>query len=96
MINTNMRSYDYFTLDGKDDYGQPQLSEKKGTVKISINLNSQSAADNVKYRDATYVGLSLDKAIDDSYVIQYGNEKLKITFANPVGKYNQIYMSEMA
>lgn len=91
-----MRYYDYFTYGELDEYGQPRLSAKKGVVKMAINLNSQTAADNIKYRDATYVGLSLDKSIDDSYVIKYGDEMLKITFVNPFGKYNQIYMSEMA
>lgn len=96
MINATMRFYDYFTLGENDDYGQPRLSTKKGSVKMSINLQTQTPADNIKYKDATYVGLTLDKAIDDSYIIQLDEKtRLKVLYVNPFGRYKQVYMAEM-
>lgn len=96
MINASMRFYDYFTLGENDDYGQPQLSSKKGSVKMSINLQSQAVVDNIKFKDATYVGLTLDKKIDDTYVIKLDeNTNLKVLYVNPFGRYKQIYMAEM-
>lgn len=78
MINTQMREYDYYTYGEMNAYGQPQLSkEPKGKIKIAINLLTQTVGDNVLYADAQYSGLTME-AIDDTYVIQYGNEKIKV------------------
>lgn len=96
MINASMRFYDYFTLGENDDYGQPRLSNKKGSVKMSINLQTQTPADNIKYKDATYVGLTLDQAIDDSYIVKLDEKtKLKVLYVNPFGRYKQVFMAEM-
>ena len=95
MINTEMRFYDYFTYGEKDEYGQPQLSEKtQGTIKMAINITSQSTQDNINYKDASYIGLT-HAAIDDTYVIQYGPEKLKVLYVNPMGRYKQAFMKEI-
>ena len=93
MINSDMRYYDYFTFDGLNAYGQPQLSaQTKGTIKIAINTTSQSVQDNIRYKDATYIGLTHDAAVNDTYVIQYGKEKLKVLYINPKGRYKQVFM----
>lgn len=95
MINTEMRFYDYFTYGEKDAYGQPQLSEEtQGTIKMAINITSQSTQDNINYKDASYIGLTY-AAIDDTYVIQYGPEKLKVLYVNPMGRYKQVFMKEI-
>ena len=95
MINTEMHFYDYFTYGEKDDYGQPQLSEEtQGTIKMAINITSQSTQDNINYKDASYIGLT-HAAIDDTYVIQYGPEKLKVLYVNPMGRYKQAFMKEI-
>ena len=96
MINASMRFYDYFTLLDNNEYGQPQLSNKKGSVKMSINLQTQAPVDNIKYKDATYVGFTLDSQIDDSCIIQFDkNTKLKVLYINPFGRYKQVFMAEM-
>lgn len=96
MIITDMRNYNYFIYGDVDKYGQTQIAdEPTGTVKMAINIMSQSVQDNIKYRDCSYIGLTHDKGIDDTYVIEYGNEKLKVLYVNPKGRYKQIYMSEM-
>lgn len=95
MINADMRWYDYFTLDGDNGYGQPQLSEEvTGSVKMAINLSSQSIQDHILYEDAAYIGLTLAQ-LDDTCVIQYGNEKLKVLYVNPKGRYKLVYMKRM-
>lgn len=92
MFNTDMRTYDYFTLGGTDSCGQPVLSAKQGFIKMAIYLNSQNIADNIKYRDAAYVGLTHDAKVNDSYVIQYKDSKLKVLYVNPQGRFKQVYM----
>lgn len=95
MINAQMRNYDYFTLGIDDTYGQPQLSnEVQGQVKMAINITSQSIQDNINYQEATYFGLT-HTLLDDTYVIQYGDKKLKVLYINPVGRYIQVFMSEL-
>lgn len=92
MINTNMRLYTYSTLGENDAYGQPQTNPSTGEIKMSINLVSQNIGDNIKYKDATYIGLTLAN-VDDTYIINYGEEKLKVLYVNPLGRYKQVYMS---
>ncbi len=95
MINTDMRIYNYYTYGEEDSYGQPQLSkEVQGTIKMAINITSQSIQENIKYKNSTYMGLTLGP-VDDTYVIQYGNERLKVLYVNPKGKYKQVFMSEL-
>lgn len=98
MINTDMRVYDFFTLGPEDDYGQrPMPSEDAapvGTVKMAINLTNQLIQDNINYRDANYIGLT-HANVDDTYIIQYGNERLKVLYVNPKGRLKQVYMASV-
>lgn len=95
MINTNMKYYSFSSLGDLDEYGQPITSADKAFIKISITPNIPTMVDNIKYSDATYVGLTLDKNINDTYVINYNGEKLKVLYVNPAGRYKYVYMSEM-
>lgn len=96
MINANMRLYDYFTLGTKDEYGQTAMPDKDATpvgkVKMAINLTSQSVQDNINYVGAQYVGLT-HANVDDTYIIAFGNERLKVLYVNPVGRLNQVFMA---
>lgn len=95
MINTDMRIYDYFTFGEDNGYGQPVLSSSpQGTIKMAINMSSQSVQDNINYQDCNYVGLTMAE-LDDSYVIKYGNEKLKVQYVNPRGRYNLVYLTRI-
>ena len=95
MINNDMRTYNYFLYGDADAYGQPQLSkEPQGTIKIAINITSQSVQDNINYKNASYVGLT-HAAIDDSYVIEYEGRKLKVLYVNPKGRLKQVFLQEI-
>ena len=95
MINTDMRTYNYFTLGDDNGYGQPTISqEPQGTIKMAINMSSQGVQDNINFTDCNYVGLTMDK-LDDSYIIQYGNEKLKVQYINPRGRYTVVYLKQL-
>ena len=94
MINANMRVYDYFTLGAENDYGQPLLSPVViGSIKMSIELSSQQIQDNILYQGATYIGLT-QFPIDDTFVVSYGDKKLKVLYVNSRGRYKQAYMTE--
>ena len=95
MINTQMRFYPYFTFGDKDKYGQAKLSEKpKGQIKMCINISSQTTQDNISFENCKYIGLTY-APIDATYVIQYGDEKLKVLYVNPKGKLNQVYLTNI-
>lgn len=98
MINTAMREYDYYLIGDNDAYGQAQLPAKDavpaGTVKMTVYISSQSIQDNINYKDCQYIGLT-HSAIDDKYVIQYGEERLKVLYVNQQGRMKQVFMSKL-
>ena len=102
MINADMRPYNFYAFGEDNDYGEPQLIKDEqgnpvvqGAIKMAINIISQTISDKIVYKDATYLGLTLDSKVDDTYVIQYGSERLKVLYVNPRGRYKQVFMSAM-
>lgn len=95
MITLDMRNYNYFTFGAKNAYGQPQLSDDvKGTIKMAINTTGTTVQDNVRYKDASYIGLTLGE-VDETFVIDYNGEKLKVLYVNPRGRYKQVFMKNI-
>lgn len=98
MINVDMRLYDYFTLGAPNAYGQPQLpkedAEPAGLIKMAIYTSSQSIQENINYKDCSYIGLTV-APIDDTYIIQYGNERLKVLYVNPKGRFKQVFLQKI-
>ena len=99
MITTDMRLYNYFTIGEPNAYGQPQLpaadATPDGTIQMAIYITSQSIQDNINYKDAAYIGLTHDANVDDTYIIQYENERLKVLYVQPKGRYKQVFMSAL-
>ena len=88
-----MRTYNFFTFGASNAYGQPKLSEHPtGTIKMSISNTSTAIQDNALYKNATYLGLTTAE-VKDTYVIEYGNEKLKVLYVVPVGRLKQVFMT---
>lgn len=96
MINADMRTYNYYTYGALNEYKQPQLSpDVQGTIKIAINSTSQAIQDDIRYKDCTYMGLTHNKTVNDTFVIEYGKEKLKVLYVNPKGKYFQVFLKNI-
>ena len=103
MIGPSMREYEFYKYsDGPNEYGQQTLIKDEngepvvqGTVKLAINNTSTSIQDNIRYKDATYLGLTMDNSITDRYVIQYGAERLKVLYVNPQGRYKQVFLNSI-
>lgn len=102
MINTQMKEYSYYRYNAEPDmYGQLTLIKDangepviQGTVKLAINTSSTAIQDNIRYKDATYIALTR-AIIDDTYVIQYGDERLKVLYVNPQGRYKQVFLNNI-
>ena len=95
MVNTEMRTYNYQTYGKLNEYGQPGLSSEIGTIKMAIYYVTEAIDENSLYSGAQYTGLTHDKNIDATYVIHYGDEKLKVLHVNPAGRYKQAFMARM-
>lgn len=94
MINTDFRKYSFFTLGDIDEYGQPQTTpEAQGTITMAIYITSQSVQDNINYSNAQYVGLTQNN-VNDTYIIEYENKKLKVLYVNPKGRYKQVFLGD--
>lgn len=90
-----MHTYNYFTFGEPNAHAQPQLSKDPvGTIKIAINLTSQTIQENINYKNASYMGLTF-APIDDTYVIAYGESRLKVLYVNPKGRYKQVFLAEI-
>ncbi len=95
MINANMRDYNYYLYGDSNGYGQPTLSkEVQGTIKMSIDTTTQDIQGNVNYKEAKYIGLT-HADVTDKMVIQYGDEKIKVLYVQPKGRYKQAFMGNM-
>lgn len=95
MIVTRMRTYPYSSFGALDAYGQPTLSQEPvGEVKMAIHIASQSVSDTIRYSECEYTGVTLSQ-VDDSMVIHYGDERLKVLYVNTHGRYNVCYMRRM-
>lgn len=96
MINSNIRTYDYFTYSGKNGYGQATLSDTvQGSIKMAIYTSSQSTQDNINYQNCNYIGLTTDKSVNDKMVIQYNQEKLKVLYVNRAGRFIQVFLQKI-
>lgn len=96
MIAADMRLYDYSIFSSvEDDYGQSIEEEQEGKIKMAIYLVNETLNDNSLYSDAQYTGLTLDKNIDETYVINYDNSKLKVLYVSPQGRYKQVFLARM-
>lgn len=94
MINTRMKDYEYYLIQDNDEYGQPQITpEAQGTIKMAISITSQSIQDNINYKNAGYIGLTLGD-VNDKYIIQYGEERLKVLFVYSGGRYKQVFLQK--
>jgi hypothetical protein len=101
MINSDMRNYNYYLLGTENSYGQAALIKDEngepiiqGQIQMSINPITQSILDTVRYSEFTYLGLTHDKNINDTYVIEYGSEKLKVKYINNKSRFTQVFMGK--
>lgn len=104
MIMANMRSYEYYLYDTENnEYGQKVLIKDsngepkvQGTIKLNINITSQSIQDNINYKNAQYIGLTYNTAINDSFVVKYDDKtNLKVLYVNPLGRLKQVFLGEL-
>lgn len=102
MISRDMKTYFYYAFGDSNNYAQQTLIKDEtgepkiqGSIKMAINITSQSIQDNVNYKDSSYIGLTLDKNVSDAYVILYGEEKLKVQYVNPMGRYIQVFLKAL-
>lgn len=96
MINADMYEYKFYTYGDSDGYGQPTLSKDvQGTIKMALYTTSQAIQNNIAYNNASYVGLTHDSKVNDTYVIRFGEKRLKVLYVQQKGRYKQVFMEAM-
>lgn len=99
MIHNNMRYYDYWLISYNENYGQEVIpnddTAPTGKVKLSIYPTSTGTQENILYANCSYVGLTSDAEINDKYIIQYGTERLKVMYKQPIGRYKQVFLKRI-
>lgn len=99
MIVSGMRNYDYFKTVFNAEYGQEHLpaadATPEGKVKLAIFPISTGTQDNILYANCSYVGLTIDAEIEDKYIIQYGEERLKVSYIQPKGRFKQVFLKRV-
>lgn len=96
MINADFREYAFYTYGESDSYGQPALSKDvQGTIKMAIYETATAIQDNIAYKNASYIGLTHDSKVNDTYVIQYENERLKVLYVQKKGRFIRVYLGAM-
>lgn len=101
MIARDMKAYTYYLYGNDNSYGQQTLIKDEfgeplaqGAVTLAIYNTTQAIQDNINYKDSSYVGLTYDNSVNDSFVIQYGEEKLKVLYVAP-GRINQVFLKKI-
>jgi hypothetical protein len=97
MINADMRNYNYY-LYRENDYGQsivPTGAEPAGTVKMAIYTTSQSTQDNILYKNASYVAITHNTEVNDTYQIDYNGERLKVLYVSPQGRFRRVFLEKV-
>lgn len=101
MINAQFRLYDYFSFGDPNSYGVPELIKDQngapavqGTIRMAINLTSQTVQDNISYKDAQYIGFTFG-TITDKDVIDFNGQKLKVLYVNSFGRYKQVFLKQI-
>ena len=95
MINAQMTEYRYYPMK-ENEYSQAVIDEGSfGTILMAINFINQAVSDNPLYTNYTYIGFTLYKDISDIHSVEYGNQKHKVLYVNPMGRYKQVYMAAM-
>lgn len=99
MINSGMRLYDYWLITVNEEYAQEVIPAAEaptaGQVKLSIFPTSTGTQDNILYSNCAYIGLTFDTEIDERFIIQYGKERLKVKYKQPIGRYKQIFLQRI-
>lgn len=96
MIASSMRQYDYYIYT-QNEYGQTVISadaKPAGTVKMAIFPTGQSTQDNILYKNATYIGLTHNSEVDDTYQINFNGERLKVLYVSPQGRFRQVFLAK--
>ena len=103
MISRERRDYEYFRYSEEDNaYGQKTLIKDDennpvvfGTVSMSIFDTANAFTGDVRFKDSKYLGLTNDKFIDTSFVINYKGEHLRVQYIVPRGRYKQVFLNSI-
>lgn len=94
MINRDMKTYAFYILDGENAYAQSIVNDNStGTIKMAIYTTTQAIQANALYKNASYVGITHDTNVNDTYIIEREEERLKVLYTQKDGRYTLVFMA---
>jgi hypothetical protein len=90
-----MREYDYYIYQ-ENEYGQSVISSAPvGKIKMAIYTTSQNTQDNILYKGASYVALTHNSEVNDTFQIDFNGERLKVLYVSAQGRFRQVFLSRV-
>lgn len=90
-----MKAYTFYTLGAENEYGQTIVNDNPtGTIKMAIYTTSQAIQANALYLNASYVGITHDTNVNDTYIIEREDERLKVLYTQKDGRYTLVFMAK--
>lgn len=90
LFNTQAKVIRYTTT--KDDYGQKVPTQTTKMIYVSISPKDVQRISSPAYADVNFIGICSDKTIDDSCVLEADSVQYKVKYAQPLGRFNTLYL----
>lgn len=95
VINRAQVQATLITMGGQDEYGQDLMNElDRKPITLTFGLYNHKQTDDIRYEDVEYTGLTIYDVFDDQ-IIQIGEDRYKVLFANPFGRMRQVFLKRI-
>ena len=82
--------------DYRDEYGQPHKEEEgRRDVDMMIKIAYQTNVQDVRYVDATHIGLTFDRAITDANTIISSSGTYEVLYIIPSRRLTQVFLKKV-
>jgi hypothetical protein len=81
---------------GTDEYGKPLTSiGSSREIEIMITIYKQNNAEDIRFIDATHLGLTAETAITDKHSIIINDEEYKVLYVIPSKRLAQVFLKKV-
>lgn len=96
MIKHLEKTYEVYSQDGKDEYGQLGGRTLVGQAVVSISLLNHSVLpDNPAYTTSSHLGLTQDKTIERGHLLVLNGEEYNVEFTTPETPICQLFLRKL-
>ena len=97
MINRDSKTvYVISFSSGKDKYGKPNLVEdSRREIEMMMTIYKQNNVEDIRFIDATHIGLTADQDITDKNNILFDGIEYKVLFVIPSRRLTQVFLKKV-